>query len=91
MVEILAHLHQYVPIIEYEEERCIPGRSERVIEHKAKVHKVILGGDQLTKARAVSAIKIKSNGERPSSRLEGFIPVIEDWHAKLCLFEVRQN
>lgn len=71
--------------------QCVSMSSESVIERKAKVHNIMLGGDQLTKARAVSAIKIKCNGETPSTRLEGFIPTLEDWHAKLCLFEVRHS
>ena len=83
MVEILTDLHQYVPKCEYEEERRIPGSDEIVIEHKAKVHKIMFNGNQLTKVRAVSAIKIKSNGETPSARLEGFKPTVEDWHVKL--------
>lgn len=91
MVEIITHLHQYVPVSNYEERRSIPGCDEDVIVHKAKVHPIVFGGDQLTKVRAVSAIKIKSNGENPSTRLEGFIPTVEDWHTKLCLFEVRHQ
>ena len=56
-----------------------------MLEHKAKIHKIVFGGDQLTKVRTVSAIKIKSNGETPSARLEGFKPTVEDWHAALLI------
>ena len=88
-MQILTHLHQYVPSVEYEEEESVPGTNESVTVQKAKMHKVMLGGDQLSKVRAVSAIRVKSNGETPSTRLEGFLPTVEDWHAKQCLFEVR--
>ena len=85
MVDILKHLHQYVPVY-----KCDEGVSSEaeVIEHECKVYKILLGGDQLTKVRAMSAMRVKSNGWTPTARLEGFIPVVEDWHTKLCLFEV---
>ena len=44
--------------------------------------------DQLSQARARASIKMKANSESPSTRLEGFLPKIEDWHTKLTLFEV---
>lgn len=47
----------------------------------------MLGGDQLSVVRTRSAIKVKA---RPSKRLEGILPTIEDWHAKLTLLEVNQ-
>ncbi len=54
-----------------------------------RMHKVIIGGDQMTAARAKSAIKAKLNGETPSKRLEGLIPTLEDWHTKANLLGVR--
>ena len=55
--------------------------------YKAITHEILLGGDQLSQARARAAIKIKANGETPSSRLEGFIPTVEDWHTKLTFLK----
>ena len=46
------------------------------------------GGDQLTAARARSGQRIRSNSLRGKDRLEGMVPVIEDWHAKVCLLGV---
>ena len=46
------------------------------------------GGDQLTIARIRSSQRIQFNLENGDERLEGFIPVIEDWHTKMCFMEV---
>ena len=88
MVQILSHLHQYIPQVEYEVQHYVPEINESVLIHKAKTHTVMLGGDQLSVVRTRSALKVKSNAETPSKRLEGIIPTVEDWHAKLTLFEV---
>ncbi len=54
------------------------------------MHKVIIGGDQMTATRTKSAIKAKLNGETSSKRVEGLIPTLEDWHTKANLLEVRK-
>ena len=46
---------------------------------------VLLGGDHLTAARARGANKTK---DAPTSRLEGLVPVAEDWHTKVIFLEV---
>lgn len=51
-------------------------------------HKLLLGGDQLTVARCRSAQHGRSNEVTPSEQLKGFVPCVEDWHAKQCLLEV---
>ncbi len=88
MIDILFNIHACVPQIEYPSEHMIPQSNETVIIHQARTQVTMLGGDQLTIARARSAIKITANGETPSTRLEGILPTIEDWHTKLTLFEV---
>ena len=82
MVQILSHLHQYIPQVEYEVQDFVPELNESVMIHKAKTHTVMLGGDQLSVVRTRSALNVKSNAETPSKRLEGIIPTVEDWHAK---------
>ncbi len=49
---------------------------------------VLFGGDQLTVARARGAQKAKIHSVSPLSRLDGFVPMIEDWHAKVILLKV---
>ena len=42
----------------------------------------LFGGDQLTTERARTVRNVLSNSDSASSRLEGLIPVTEDWHAE---------
>lgn len=49
---------------------------------------VLLGGDQLTVARARGSQQIRVNSETASDRLCGFIPVAEDWHTSVVLLTV---
>lgn len=50
-----------------------------------------VGGDQLTAARGRGSKRIRSNSTRGKDRLEGLEPIIEDWHAKVCLLGVSYN
>ena len=81
MIEILTQLHKYVPQSAYCVERAV---STGVVEklEKANMRQTILGGDQLTAARARSAIQGKMNAQTPQKSLLGIVPVIEDWHTK---------
>ena len=88
MVDILSHLHRYVPMVEYTEDTVVPNTDTTVSVPKASVHPILIGGDQLTAARARSALKSKANEDKPSLRLEGFIPVAEDWHTKVIFLQV---
>ncbi len=84
----MTHLQQYVPVVEYTEEAVIPTTNERVEVQRATFHKVFLGGDQLTAARARGAQKIRVNSVSPLARVEGLIPCAEEWHTKLNLLGV---
>uniref|UniRef100_A0A1X7THQ5 DUF6589 domain-containing protein n=1 Tax=Amphimedon queenslandica TaxID=400682 RepID=A0A1X7THQ5_AMPQE len=90
MKEILEHLHQYVPKVVSTRQYQVPGNdnSKEVTVIDEKVHHILLGGDQLSQARARGALKSKANSQTPSTKLNGFIPTVEDWHTKLTLFEV---
>ena len=81
MVEIVKHLHQYVPSVEYSEQVTISS-SENVTLVKSTSHQILLGGDQLTAARVRSAQRSRLNSETISEKLSGFIAVVEDWHTK---------
>lgn len=50
MVEILTHLHQYVPCVPFVTKTTLD-TGEVVEEEKANIRRVIIGGDQLTAAR----------------------------------------
>ena len=81
MAAILTQLHQYVPQFAYLEERHVSNGDVEKVE-KAKMHQILLGGDQLTAARARSSVKGKLNSQTPAKQLQGVIPVMEDWHTK---------
>ncbi len=83
MVEIMTNLQHYVPLVEYSEDHFIPSLGEAVQVPKASFHRVLVGGDQLTAARARGAKMAKVNADSPISRLEGLVPVAADWHTKL--------
>lgn len=88
MVDILTHLHQYVPVREFTKEVFIPSMDEAVTKQETVLSKILFGGDQLTAARARGAIKAMSNATTAAKRLEGIIPVSEDWHAEVALLGV---
>lgn len=44
-------------------------------------------GDQLTVARARSASQLRDNQINARDTLQGFVPVIADWHTQMCLLE----
>ena len=87
MTEILTDLHQYVPCVTQEESASLS--TGQVVTKKTEyMHRILIGGDQLTVARMRSAINIKNNSWTATGRLEGFIPVAEDWHTKAIYLDV---
>ena len=54
-------------------------------------HRLLFGGDQLTAKRARAGIRIRNNSTNSADRLEGLLPVAEDWHAKVVFLEVRSR
>lgn len=81
--------HKYVPCFEKTEIQRVPGTCEIEEVSVPVMHHIMFGGDHITKVRAMSAIKQRVNTDTPVDRCEGIIPVIEDWHMKLTLFEVK--
>ena len=81
MITILTQLHKYIPQSTYCVERAVSTGVVEKIE-KANMRQTLLGGDQLTAARARSAIRGKMNAQTPEKVLVGIVPVIEDWHTK---------
>ena len=87
-IQILSYLHQYVPVMEYDEDLFVPSINEEVTIPKALFSPVLLGGDQLTAAHARGAKKAKLSADIPLKRLEGIVPVAEDWHTKMNFMAV---
>ncbi len=63
MVDIVTHLHQYIPVYEYSKTFQVPGTGDEVEVLDASLHRIFFGGDQLTAARARgAAYSCKSKG-----------------------------
>ena len=92
MVEILDSTHKYVPTKRTTEQFDVPSEGvEQVTVDVDNFHNLLsVGGYQLTVARIRGAQTIRNNSENNRSCLDGFIPVVEDWHAKM-LHESKLN
>ena len=88
MVDILTHIHDYVPTKFGHNCHHDEATGETINIPVADVHPILIGGDQLTAARVRGAKKAKINSIEASKRLEGLIPVAEDWHVRLNFIEV---
>ena len=74
MIDIMDELHRYVP------KKCYQNEAEgiSVTYTEDQMHRILLGGDQLTCARAHSSQRHRMNGECQSQSLLGLIPCCED-------------
>ena len=50
---------------------------------------VLFGGDQLTVARIRGTQALRDTEETARDRLEGIIPVVEDWHTRMTFMKVQ--
>ena len=88
MCEIMDEIQKYVPA------KSVTAffplfHEEDDIEYDDEVfHKILLGGDQVTVARARGSIAARADHHTQRARLQGLLPVVEDWHAKQCLLKV---
>lgn len=86
MCKILDELHKYIPTTTTEGVTLPDGQ---VFTHEDyRLIQILLGGDQLTVARVRGAVAARSSHENARDRLEGVIPVVEDWHARQVLMQV---
>ena len=73
MVTIMENLHHYVPKEVITTSESVPGAEAENDEAQVDVmHKILLGGDQLTVARARGAQRIRANSQHGAGRLEGW-------------------
>ena len=91
MVQIMSHLHQYVPTAECMKTVLVPYTGEMIPVKHAVLNKIFVEGDQLTAARARGSQNAMANSISPSARMHGLIPCIEDWQTKLNLLGVSQS
>ena len=87
MVDIMSEAQRYVPTIsklleiEVSEGSTVTAKADHF-------HNVLFGGDQLTVARARGAQHVRKNSVDGVGRLDGLVPVCEDWHARVVLLSV---
>ena len=79
-------LHKYVPVEQSSTTVMVNG-TEHIVERE-KLYPICFGGDQLSAAHYQGSIVIRCNSMTPSKRLEGLIPIFEDWHTEVTLLKV---
>ena len=85
MVSILTHLHQYVPKRSEESAVYVESTGDTEVVLIESLFPLLVGGDQLTSERIRGAQSVRKNSTTPTGRLQGIVPVSEDWHAKACM------
>lgn len=88
MVSIMETLQQDVPHIWKTTSLQVPGSDRHETLHQDTFCRTLFGGDQLTTTRGIGAQRIRANSEDGVDRLQGLVPVVEDWHAKVVLLGV---
>ena len=87
MCVIMSELQRYCPFLSFPRVVGLPS-GDTLPSKDVKCHEILFGGDQLTRARAVSAIRIRAGHDEVKDQLTGLVPVIEDWHARQTLLKV---
>ena len=83
MCDIMDDFHKYVPSHTHDAESS-QGQDLKI----PVVHPILLGGDQLTIARARGSQRLRSNEYTPADRLEGLFPFTQDWHTFVAFLDV---
>ena len=86
MCKILGSLQEYVPSRVVNSTLDVGDKS--LCLKNVDFLPILMGGDQLTAARARGAKSLRSSHDNAKGRLEGLLPVVEDWHARLTLAKV---
>ena len=87
MCTILSDLHKYIPAESITLQLPLPSGNTKPLQNEI-FHRLLLGGDQLTVARARSGCSARADHSSSGQRLSGILPVTEDWHAKMCFLKV---
>ena len=86
MITILQNVHKYVP--QQQQEVYVTTEQYSRSKEIKMVYPILLGGDQLSTARARSAKATKRTEKPYTNRLDGIIPVFDDWHTRVTLIGV---
>ena len=80
-------LHKYVPTQSCEGQLTLPNGHSLTYDN-TKFVEILFGGDQLTIARANGVKALRCGHDTALDRLDGLVPVLEDWHARVILLQV---
>jgi len=86
MTEIMDDLSKYVPVHVASKRVIVEGKTYSVDD--SRLVQILLFGDQLTIAHARGAITLRDDDTSALHWLEGFVPCVADWHARMCLLQV---
>ncbi len=88
MSKIMEEFHKrYIPTHASEGELTLPNGATLSFDNTS-FFEILFGGDQLTVARAKGVKNLRLGHETALDRLDGLIPIVEDWHAGVILLEV---
>ena len=91
MVDILDDLHKNVPTVRTTQDVKVTSTGETTQTktiHTDHFNHILLGGDQLTVARIRGCHRMHTNTHNGRDGCEGLLPVVEDWHTKMCFMKV---
>ena len=87
MSKILCHLMKFVPTLPKEGTLSLPNGSQLTFD-ATEFFPILIGGDQLTAARIRGTQALRVTEDKAVDRLQGLLPVVEDWHARMSLVDV---
>lgn len=87
MSKILGHFMKFVPMLPKEGELSLPNGGKLSFDD-TEFFKLLFGGDQLTAVRMRGTQALRVTQDRAVDRLQGLIPVAEDWHTRMALVDV---
>ena len=87
MGKILSHYMSLVPTMRAEQQVTLPNAAT-ITNDNTQLFPILFGGDQLTVARARGTQALRDTHDNPIDRLQGVVPVVEDWHARMALLKV---
>ena len=89
MTKIMDNLSKYVPVHVANKTVTVEGNACSIDD--SRMVQILLFGDQLTTARARGAIALRDDDTSALHQLEGIVPCVADWHARMCLLQVIYN
>lgn len=87
MSKIMDHYMKYVPTIETKINLDLPNGDSMVLDD-TRFSSILFGGDQVTAVRMRSTQALRDSHDNAIDRLEGLLPIVEDWHTRLTLMKV---